>query len=511
MNNLKSNEKRKFKNYLKIGLLLFGTSLLLWNCQKSELVEFSDANNNFIPAQTVSFNDAQSYFNSALKKSTSNKGIDNFQVTPLWESMNQVPLNFTDALLTNVDVSINKPGNYASELFFINVEGKMKNVIYTIYKDSISDNGNIINARIYFNDLNGSFIDGYRIENGLFTTRFVPDFSKNKSNFKSNKSLNVPIVWNDSPIVLNGGILKEVDLGTIHNSTYNPSSWFIDINRGYTFSSYADYANYGNSSFNGGHGYTGAAGNILINQPVEIINKLTNPCAKNIFTELENGIFTTDPLKPEIQIPNESINLNFSESILKLFNESNTSLLLIRNGDNVKGNAHTIGTSITLKNSYLESATQLSIARSIIHELVHTYLNGIYLGLPDFENKSLNEKMKIFAKDNGYIIGTNRFQHEFMGQFIEAMAYSLYEWDKNYGTGGNLGWDYYYAMGFGGFFYEKKDSNGNNMLDINGDPILEETDSFKELVPNKIDRNKIIKILYDEQEGNTFSKGTKCE
>jgi len=36
------------------------------------------------------------------------------------------------------------------------------------------------------------------------------------------------------------------------------------------------------------------------------------------------------------------------------------------------------------------------------------------------------------------------------------MAYSLYEWYKNYETVGNLGWNYYYAMGFGGLSMQRK-------------------------------------------------------
>ncbi len=69
---------------------------------------------------------------------------------------------------------------------------------------------------------------------------------------------------------------------------------------------------------------------------------------------------------------------------------------------------------------------------------------------------------------------------------------------KNHGTGGNLGWDYYYAMAFGGLYY--KDGNGN----------LVETDSFKALVPDAIKRQEIKNILSNEEQGNTSSKGTKC-
>ena len=77
------------------------------------------------------------------------------------------------------------------------------------------------------------------------------------------------------------------------------------------------------------------------------------------------------------------------------------------------------------------------------------------------------------------------------------MAVSLYNWDKNNG-GGNLGWDYYEAMAYGGLFY--KDSFGN----------IIETDSFKILEPFKTHRDRIRQILFNEQEGNEKAKGDKC-
>ena len=55
------------------------------------------------------------------------------------------------------------------------------------------------------------------------------------------------------------------------------------------------------------------------------INKLTNLCAKNIFSNLEDGIYKEDVIKPEITLSLngfQSIDLNFSEHILSLFNNS---------------------------------------------------------------------------------------------------------------------------------------------------------------------------------------------
>ena len=98
-----------------------------------------------------------------------------------------------------------------------------------------------------------------------------------------------------------------------------------------------------------------------------------------------------------------------------------------------------------------------------------------------------------------------------MGQYVDAMASSLYDWDKAYGTGGKLGWNYYKAMAFAGLSKIKKDFNGNPILDSNGNPIREDTDSFKELVPSEGNRDKIKEIISDEVEGNINSKGTKCD
>ncbi len=240
-----------------------------------------------------------------------------------------------------------------------------------------------------------------------------------------------------------------------------------------------------------------------------IINKLTNKCAKTIFSELENGIFESHPIKPEVQVTTENFTkLNFSESILKLFDDSTKTDYTIQNGATNGSAATTLGATTTISDNYLSNATKLSIARTMIHESVHAYINALYSNVIQFNSFTFRQKIEEYAKNNGYTIGTNRFHHEFMGQYVNAMAYSLYEWDMRYGSGKGkinitkpddlLGWDYYYAMAFGGLFY--KDSSGN----------LIETDSFKKLIPNQSDRDKIKQILKNEQNGNSSAKGQKC-
>ncbi len=134
----------------------------------------------------------------------------------------------------------------------------------------------------------------------------------------------------------------------------------------------------------------------------------------------------------------------------------------------------------------------------MIHEMVHAYLNVKYSD-PFYTGFDFRQKMELYAQESGCDINdVERFHHEFMGEYINAMAISLFAWDNKYGTGGNLGWDYYRSMAFGGLFFEE---NGK----------IEETYSFQVLVPSQANRDKIKDILKNEQEGNSNSKGKKCD
>ena len=84
--------------------------------------------------------------------------------------------------------------------------------------------------------------------------------------------------------------------------------------------------------------------------------------------------------------------------------------------------------------------------------------------------------------------------------YVEAMAVSLQQWDIQYGTRRDLGFEYYKALSFGGLF----------QVDVNG-KIVTETDSFKELVPKPEDRQDIADKILNEQNNTRNAKGTKCK
>jgi hypothetical protein len=241
-------------------------------------------------------------------------------------------------------------------------------------------------------------------------------------------------------------------------------------------------------------------------------NELTDQCAKDIFTELEDGIYKDDLLNPEMQVEldlSESVNLNFHETILSMFNQSGEYDFKIINGttQNPQANGQTspiarynsqikrYEITTTLNDNYLAHATQLAIARTIIHEMVHAYLVYKYKADPI---GSIHEGLdRLYAQNQGNIQITH---HEFMAQFIDAMAYSLYEWDKEHGTGGQLDWDYYEALAFSGQFQVYP--NGN---------LASSSNAFLQLVPNANDRQDIADINMNEQKNNGDAQGTDCK
>lgn len=94
---------KKLKNYLKIGILT-GISLILTNCQKETIPE-QDVNmetqSNKINAETVSFEDAISYFNTNTNKNgLTAKGTNPLVLSPDWNTLDQQDLFNTEALLT---------------------------------------------------------------------------------------------------------------------------------------------------------------------------------------------------------------------------------------------------------------------------------------------------------------------------------------------------------------------------------------------------------------------------
>ncbi|MDP5105115.1 MAG: furin-like repeat-containing protein [Polaribacter sp.] len=266
-------KKRKLKNYLKIGILLFGISLFLQNCEKERFGTFNPESNKDI--QNLTFKEAIDFFNK--NKPISNllaKGSEALTVNPDWETISHQQLVYSEASLVKADTDINREGNYYSQLIFININGQIKNVICTSYKDKTDADGNMVDGRLYFNNIDGTFIDAYKIENKLFTKRLIPnqEAKVNQASFFLFlfQQQDEQFYW----CYTEGGMLNEVEI-----KTYKPHMLTAGGNLS-NYSSAENYQNYVNNAtgMNTGSSHssgltnkqiTDAAGAIISSPPID--------------------------------------------------------------------------------------------------------------------------------------------------------------------------------------------------------------------------------------------------
>lgn len=134
----------------------------------------------------------------------------------------------------------------------------------------------------------------------------------------------------------------------------------------------------------------------------------------------------------------------------------------------------------------------------MIHVSVHAYLLFQQRGST---NRNLYNSLITYAENNGYSINdANRLNHEFMAQFVNAMAYNLRLWDHNHGTGGNLGWQYYHDMAWGGLINYEDPNTGEVMF----------YEEYIDHNPNQTDRERIENIVQNESTNNSDAIGGDC-
>jgi hypothetical protein len=136
--------------------------------------------------------------------------------------------------------------------------------------------------------------------------------------------------------------------------------------------------------------------------------------------------------------------LNLSGYILDIFNHSDKYNLIFDSKDNLVNNqgqrlnANTdterdpndqtiINFTITLDSDYVNNATDLSVARTIIHESLHAYISYIYQEQV-FSDLSNSLRTLLSANNND----PNTAQHILMTQqFVGAISNSLESWDNS--------------------------------------------------------------------------------
>jgi hypothetical protein len=484
-------------------ILLFFTG-----CEQKEDNEIFVVGDEQISPETIKYETITSREIDELSISAQNEvknKTTKFKFTPDFNNLSKVLIQNTNEYMTVVPGFTNIK-HIETTLNLIKYEGEVVSTLVHKVKKEGGDSSKFTGF-LWITTIDGGFLNGYRIYNDQFVSQFVEKSKFKKSDDFVYKEAEVACVeYNLENDFDCENTLGEVVLTAPPKGATLSLLW-IPATHSYAYT-------YPSGSGGGGGGSASTGYPVLLYpcddpihgcdhlyEPDYVINNLTNPCANNIFTELVLASIEM-PFIPNITVGSP---VTFSDEIIQLFLNSQFVGYKIENvtfTDIVPPNARTTTENrqvvTRIHNGYLSNATDLSIARTMIHELVHSYI------LHEMNRTgSFTSAVNAYASEHGFNpYGTPtekmRFQHEFMGQYVKAMAGSLKYWNEHYGSGLYISDSYYYSMAFGGLFYI--DSNGNQVV----------TDSFLALVPDKTERDRIINILINEQNGVSNYKGKKC-
>lgn len=489
------------RNFLTTLSILF-TVVLFTSCESEKMDELTPESikTENTGLQTVPIEETLSILSSQLEMAKGSTNKNSIDLNIDLQSLKQVDLTNTEAKLNIVDAST-KFKNVETQVLQIRIDGEIQTVLFHQIPESNGESSKNTTSKtsssyftgsIYSTDLSGNVLSGFSVSNGnvlgtfnFFTNSYMPD---------PEPCWGIACGITLDEVIIGGSTNSEVYTHHYYTPQYgHQNQWGRHVNNYSTMG--IAYAN---------HYWEQERRKIEEN----LKNELTSPCARDIFVELEFEMAKKDLINKVMDNKNGE-EFTFAESILKLFNDAKHHDYTIKNGNLSGGeNGNTVLTTTTLNNDYLKNATQLSIARTIIHEMVHAYINAKYYYRSDFNSLDFHQKLADYARDNGFT-DFGQIHHEFMGQYVDAMALSLMNWDIKNGTGGIMkkdangidiiDWGYYKSMAYAGLKYE--DSNGD----------IVDTESYKALVPDESERDKINKIIIDEQDGKSKAKGEKCD
>ena len=185
-------------------------------------------------------------------------------------------------------------------------------------------------------------------------------------------------------------------------------------------------------------------------------------------------------------------------------------LMLSANAQTSQHYNRTTGTvTTTFDPNKFSNASDLSAARTILHESVHAYIVAFANVYPMETNKTFPDLMLDLSRRK-YNNGNDAQHAEFVRNYVNDIASSLKEYGRIRGY--NLPPEFYEDLAWGGLtHWPKRDSNGNIMKDNYGNAIYEETPWFEAAFPNISDRNRVKNVIAVEQTGKDMNGNLKTK
>lgn len=138
-------------------------------------------------------------------------------------------------------------------------------------------------------------------------------------------------------------------------------------------------------------------------------------------------------------------------------------------------------------------ASDLSWARTILHEGIHAYIVASF-GV-DYTQAQLDFADFWYDYQNAVYPNSNVTHHaEIVRNYVLDIAASLQEYGTNKGY--TLTRQFYEDLAWGGLtHWRKRDAAGNVVLDSSGNAVFEETDWFKTAFPSSTDRDRVMNVI----------------
>ncbi len=296
------------KNLFKLIYLSIALSAL-FGCEKEE--NGTAQNENF---KTVSVDDAIGFLNlRTVKKTNANSYLTNIST-----DVQQEQITNTDELLTIVPAATIHQQHY-SRILLLEIDGEIQSVVFSMTPDESPDS-EAYDGELLITDLDGSFIKGYTVENGILQTEYLgfPDVY-GKAVTQKNDCTDCPYS------VCDFCDLEEVDLGFVGGSSGLPQVNYIVIGSIFDRGNSGGYIDFGWNSGGGGGGssspnitpYQGFLNSLTLaqrnfltaNTPLKI--NIQNFFSENGHSEATES-FVTDIIIYLMGNPNSSLEFNIN-------------------------------------------------------------------------------------------------------------------------------------------------------------------------------------------------------
>jgi hypothetical protein len=176
-------KRKKLTNFLKLGILFFGISLLLFNCEQRELTEEIETVSIDNKYQSLTMEDATGFLNNFKSKGYSKKSIKGINLDIDINSLNLEEVENSD-LSMPVFGAITKHIDIESKVFLIKINDSLQGFLINRIPEKDGSSSKFSGV-ISVTDLEGRFINGYRVEDDIFITQFVKKNSSKNSNFSA--------------------------------------------------------------------------------------------------------------------------------------------------------------------------------------------------------------------------------------------------------------------------------------------------------------------------------------